>query len=156
MKALQRSTNKASRKRNSENGTSWIRTTETSWWRTTETSFGVSFQTCLRRRGDVLMGRRCYILLRRWRNVPIRCRGDVLLRRIADVLQERSFETYMQHRWDIQKGVVATSLRRLLAGLDVANSNIKITIRSQELTMAHQILSKMRLRIGMLAVFLLI
>ena len=44
------------------NGTSWIRTTETPRWRTTEASFVVSFETCLRRRGDVLMWRYCYVV----------------------------------------------------------------------------------------------
>ena len=42
-------------------------------------SLGVSFETFLRRRGDVLMGRRCYVLLRSRYNVPIRRRGDVLV-----------------------------------------------------------------------------
>ena len=80
---------------------------------------------------------------------------ETYCRRSTGTLLGVSFETYLQRRWDIQKGVVATSLGRLIAGLDVANSNIKITARSQELTMAHQILSKMRLQIGMLDVFLL-
>ena len=48
--------------------------TETSWWRTTEMSFGVSFETYLRRRGDVLMGRRHYVPMRPRHIIPIsRC-----------------------------------------------------------------------------------
>ena len=80
---------------------------------------------------------------------------ETYCRRSTRTLLGVSFERYLQRRWDIQKGVVATSLQRLIAGLDVGNSNIKMTIRSQRLSMAHQILSKMCLRIGMLDVFLL-
>ena len=36
---------------------------------TTETLLGVSFETCLRCHEDVLMGSRCYVLLRRRHNV---------------------------------------------------------------------------------------
>ena len=50
---------------------------------------GVSFKTCLRRRGDVMMGRHCYVLLRRRDDVPIRRRGDAPLRRLGDVLSRR-------------------------------------------------------------------
>ena len=42
---------------------------------------GVSFKTCLRRRGDVMMGRRCYVFLRLRYDVPIRRRRDAPLRR---------------------------------------------------------------------------
>ena len=42
--------------------------------RTTETSLGVSFETYLRRRGDILMGRRHYVPLRRLHDIPIRRR----------------------------------------------------------------------------------
>ena len=57
--------------------------------RTTETLLSVRFEICLRRLGDVLMGRCCYVLLRRCHNVPIRCHEDVLLRRLGDVPPRR-------------------------------------------------------------------
>ena len=38
---------------------------------------GVSFETCLRRGGDVMMGRRYDVLIRRRRDAPLRCLGDV-------------------------------------------------------------------------------
>ena len=50
---------------------------------------GVSFGTYLRHCGDVLMGRRYYVLLRRHHGVPIRGRGDVPLRRLGDVPSRR-------------------------------------------------------------------
>ena len=49
---------------------------------------GVSFKTCLKRRGDVMIGRRYYLLLRRHCDVPIR-HGKVLLRRLGDVPSRR-------------------------------------------------------------------
>ena len=49
----------------------------------------VSFETFLRRRGDVLMGRCCYVALRRRYDVPIRGRGDVPLRCLGDVSSRR-------------------------------------------------------------------
>ena len=57
---------------------------------------GVSFETCLRRRGDVLIGRHCDVLLRGSHGVPIRRLGDVPRR----------------HRWVFHLGVLATSLGR--------------------------------------------
>ena len=77
----------------------------------------VLFETCLRGRGDVLMGRCCYVLLRRRHNVSIKCLGDVPLRCLGDVPTSlgASFETYLQRCWDVQRDVVTTSLRRLLA-----------------------------------------
>ena len=57
---------------------------------------GVSFETCLRCREDV----------------PLRRLGDVPLRRQLGV----SFETYLRRHWDVQRDVVTTSLRRLVAG----------------------------------------
>ena len=67
-------------------GSSWIHITETSLWCTIEVSLGVSFEICLRSRGDVLMERYCYVLLRRRHDVSIRCPGDVPLRHFADGL----------------------------------------------------------------------
>ena len=49
----------------------------------------VSFETFLKRRGDILMGRCCYVPLRRRYDVPIRRRGDVPLRRLGDVPSRR-------------------------------------------------------------------
>ena len=81
---------------------------------------GVSFETCLRRCGDVLIGRRCYVLFRRRHDVPTRRRGAVILRRLVDVPSRR--------RWCFIWDVPATSLgsterhrdvlapRRLVAG----------------------------------------
>ena len=63
-------------------------------------SLSVSFQTCLRRRGDILMGRRYYVLFRRRHDAPIRRRRDVPLRRLSDVSPRRLI-------W----GVLATSMR---------------------------------------------
>ena len=82
-------------------GRSWRRTTETSWWRTTDTSLGVSFGTCLRRRGDVMIGRRCYVLFRSRHDVPIRRRGDVLLRRLVDVPSRRIWVLYLERTCDV-------------------------------------------------------
>ena len=57
---------------------------------------GVSFETCLRRFGDVLIGRGCYVLFRRRHEVPIRPCGDVPLRRLVDVPS--------RHRWVFHLG----------------------------------------------------
>ena len=62
-----------------------MRTTETSWWRANEMSLGVSFETCLRRREDIPIRRRCYILLKFRHDVPIKCRKDAPLRRLGHV-----------------------------------------------------------------------
>ena len=94
------------------NGTSKIRTTETSWWSTTETSLGFSFETCLRRRRDALMGRRCYVLLRRCHDIPIRCRGNVLLRRLGDVPPRRRWVLHLRQTCDFAGTYIETSLRR--------------------------------------------
>ena len=93
------------------NGTSRIRTTEMSWWRTTETSLVVSFQICLRRRGDALMGRRCYVILRRCFDVPIKCRGDVPLRCPGDVPQRRRWVFHLRRNSDVAGTYRETSLR---------------------------------------------
>ena len=62
---------------------------------------GVSFETCLRRRGDVLMGRRCYVLLRRHHDVPIRRRGDVPPRRLGDVPTRRHWVFHLGRTCDV-------------------------------------------------------
>ena len=59
---------------------------------------GVSFETCLGRRGDVMMERCCYVLLRRPYDVPIRRSGDAPLGRLGDVPSRR--------RWLFHLGLV--------------------------------------------------
>ena len=85
---------------------------ETSWIRTTETSLGVSFETFLRRRGDVMIGCRCYVLLRRRYNVPIRRGGDVSLRRLGGVPSRRCWVFHVRRTCDISGTYRETSLRR--------------------------------------------
>ena len=97
-----RSTNKASRQRNSE---TWRK-------RTIATLLGVSFETCLRRSEDVLMRRRCFILLRRHHNFPIGCHGDVPLRRYGDDPSRRRWVFHLRHTCDISGMYSETSLRR--------------------------------------------
>ena len=77
---------------------------------------GVSFETSLRRRGDVLMGRRCYVLLRRRHDVPIRRRGDIPLRCLGDIPRRRRWVFHLGHTCDVAGMYRGTSLRR---GLDV-------------------------------------
>ena len=62
---------------------------------------GVSFETCLRRRGDVMMGRRCYVLLRRRYDVPIRRRRDAPLRRLGDVPSRRCWVFHLRRTCDV-------------------------------------------------------
>ena len=105
------------------NATSRICTIETSWWRTTERSLDVLFESCLLRRGDVLMGRCYYVLLKRHYYVPIRRCGDVLLKHLGD-LPPRScwvfhLRTYVRRQWDIQRDVVTALPRHLVAGWEV-------------------------------------
>ena len=96
--------------------TSQRRTNGTSRIRTIETWLGVSFETCLRRRGDALMGHRCYVLLRRRHDVPIRCRGDVPLRHLGDVPQRRCWVFHLRRKCYVAGTYRETSLRRLVAG----------------------------------------
>ena len=83
------------------NGTSWICTTEMPWWQATEASLGVSFETCLRRRGDVLIGRHCYILSRRRHNCPIRRCADVPLRHLGNVPSRRRWVFYLRQTCEV-------------------------------------------------------
>ena len=49
---------------------------------------------------------------------------ETLSRRSNKILWRRttvSFETYLRRRWDVQRDVVTTSLRRLVAGWDTFN-----------------------------------
>ena len=123
---------KASRQRDSK-----------TWWRrTTATLLGVSFGSYRRCRRDVPMGRRGYVPLRHIGDVPLRRCWVFHLRFIWDVVETYwwgvvitspwdvvtlyqqdvvkslgvSFETYLRRCWDVQRDVVATSPRRLLAG----------------------------------------
>ena len=73
---------------------------------------GVSFKTCLRRRGDVMMGRRCYVLLRRHYDVPIRRRGDAPLRRLGDVPSRRCWVFHLRRTCGVTGTYRETSLRR--------------------------------------------
>ena len=73
---------------------------------------GVSFETCLRRRRDGLMGRRCYVLLRRFHDVPIRCRGDVPLRRLGNVPLKRHWVFHLRYTCDVAGTYTETLLRR--------------------------------------------
>ena len=73
---------------------------------------GVSFETCLRRRGDVMMGRRCYVLLRRRYDVPIRRRRDTPLRRLGDVPSRFCWVFHLRRTCDVAGTYRGTSLRR--------------------------------------------
>ena len=73
---------------------------------------GVSFETCLRRRGDVMMGRCCNVLLRRRYDVPIRRRGDAPLRRLGDVPSRRRWVFHLRRTCDIAGTYRETSLQR--------------------------------------------
>ena len=97
---------------------------------------GVSFETYRRSRGDILMGRRgyvplrrlvdismrrrwvfhlrhhCYVLLRCPHDVPIRCGGDVPLRRLADVPSRRRWVFHLRRNCDVVGTYRETLLRR--------------------------------------------
>ena len=90
------------------NGTSWIRTTETPRWRTTEVSIVVSFETCLRRRGDVLMWRYCYVVsMFQWDTVET-YHNETSLRRSIETSLGVLFETFLWRRWDVKRDVCTT------------------------------------------------
>ena len=88
------------------------RTNGTSWIRITEMSLGVSFETCLRHCEDALMGRRCYVLLRRHHNVPVKRCGDVPLRCLGDVSSRRRWVFHLRRTCDVAWTYRETSLRR--------------------------------------------
>ena len=108
--------NKVSQQRNSE-----------TWWRRTiATLLSFSFGTYRRRRRDVLMEHQGYIPLRHrqlfhLRLVFLRRRsnGTSLLRPLDTPSTSLgvSFETYLRRCYDVQREVIKTSLRRLVAGL---------------------------------------
>ena len=73
---------------------------------------GVSFETCLRRRGDVMMGRHCYVLLRRHYDVPIRRHRDAPLRHLGDVPSRHRWVFHLRRTCDVAGMHKETSLRR--------------------------------------------
>ena len=73
---------------------------------------GCFIETCLRRRGDVLMGRRCYVLLKRRYDVPIRRRGGVPLRCLGNVPSRRRWAFHLGRTCDGAGTHRETSLRR--------------------------------------------
>ena len=75
-------------------------------------SLGVSFETCLRQRGNVLMGRICYDLLRRRYDVPKRRGGDVPLRRLGDVPSRRRLVFHLGRTCNVTGTYREKSLRR--------------------------------------------
>ena len=70
------------------------------------------------------MRRRCYFLLRRCHDVPIRCRGDVPLRRLGDVPLRRRWEFHLRGTCEVSGTYSETSLRRRY---DVLLPNEKLT-----------------------------
>ena len=72
---------------------------------------GVSFETCLRRRGDVLMGCHCNVLLRRRHDVSIRRRGDVPPRSLGDVPTRHLWVFHLGRVCDVAETYRETSLR---------------------------------------------
>ena len=59
---------------------------------------------------------RCYVLLRRRHDVPIRCHGDVPLRRVGDVPRRHRWVFHLRRNFDVAGTYRETSLRR---GYDV-------------------------------------
>ena len=94
------------------NKTSSRRTTETSWQLSIGTSLGVLFETCSRRHGDVMMRRRCYVLLRRCYDVLIRRRRDAPLRPLGDVPLRRRWVFHLRRTGDVAWTYKETSLWR--------------------------------------------
>ena len=66
----------------------------------------------MRRLGDVLIGLRCYVLLRRRHDVPIRCHGDVPLRRLGDVPPRLRRVFHLRRTCDVVGTYREASLRR--------------------------------------------
>ena len=59
-----------------------------------------------------MMGRRCYVILRRRYDVPIRRRGDAPLRRLRDVPSRRRWVFHLRRTCDVAGTYRETSLRR--------------------------------------------
>ena len=96
---------------------------------------GVSFETCLRHRGDIMMERGCYVLLRRRYDVSIRRPGDAPLRRLGNVPSRRLWVFYLRRTCDVAGTYRETSLRRRHDVLMPGGI-------SQRLSITHRILSK--------------
>ena len=90
---------------------------------------GVWFETCFRRRGDVMMGPHCYVLLRHRYNIPIRHCGDVPLSRLGDVPSRRCWVFHLRRTYDVAETCRETSLRRchdvLMPGEETATTDPK-------------------------------
>ena len=71
-----------------------------------------SFETSLRRRGNVLMGLRCYLILRCRQDVPIRCPEDVPQRSLDDITPRRRWWFHLRCTWDVAGTCRETSLWR--------------------------------------------
>ena len=90
----------------------------------------------MRRCGDVLMGRRCYVLLGRGHDVPVRRRGEAPLRRFGDVPPRRRWVFHLRRTCDVTGTYRQTSLRRrynvLLSGWNIESKgtiNLKLLTR---------------------------
>ena len=59
-----------------------------------------------------MMGRHCYVLLRRRYDVPIRLHGDMLLRRHGDVPSRRRWVFHLERTCDVAGTYREASLRR--------------------------------------------
>ena len=79
---------------------------------TTETSLSVSFETCLRGRGDALIGRCCYVVLRRHDDVSIRRHGDKSLRRLGDIPPRRHWVFHLRPTYEVSWTYRETLLQR--------------------------------------------
>ena len=73
---------------------------------------GVSFETCLRRRGDVMVGCRCYVLLRRRYDVPIRLRREAPQTCLGNVPSRRRCVFHLRRTCDVAGTYREMSLRR--------------------------------------------
>ena len=83
----------------------WQRRTDgTLWIRSAEMLLGVSFGTCLRRCGDILMGRQHYILLRSHHYIK------TLWRRLGDVPPRRCWVFHFRCTGDVAGTTRETSL----------------------------------------------
>ena len=59
-----------------------------------------------------MMGRRCYVLLRRHNDVPIRRCGDAPLKRLGGIPSRRRWVFYLRRTCDITETYRETSLQR--------------------------------------------
>ena len=73
-------------------------------------------ETSWRRTDETLLLRPLETLSRRSNKMSWRRTTETSWRRSTETSQGVSFETYLQRRWDLQRDVVTTSLRHLVAG----------------------------------------